>query len=218
MAEPRSDHARDAWHRVGRAPRPLDFPDWEYATGNRFDDPLHQYRCLYVASLRAGAFGEVISRYRRRVPLLEELAALGEQDPDLPEPEKEAGRVPKDFYANRLIGSLAVDSSLRFLDVEATQTQSAMRDDLATIWREELGLSDFDVAAIRGPWRRLTQAAGRWAFEKGYAGVRYVSRLNTDWELWAIFDHTPFAIRTTLVVRPDDPDLVEAARVLGVEP
>ena len=51
-----------------------------------------------------------------------------------------------------------------------------------------------------------------------FAGIRYPSRLNVEWELWAIFrdrmEHSPQEIAG--VIAEDDPELQEAARVLGV--
>ena len=52
-----------------------------------------------------------------------------------------------------------------------------------------------------------------------FAGIRYMSRLNPDWELWSIFYdrmiHTPEEISET--IRADNPGLIEAASDLGLE-
>jgi hypothetical protein len=52
-----------------------------------------------------------------------------------------------------------------------------------------------------------------------FAGVRYLSRLNPAWELWAMFHdrmvHLPEELSET--VREDYPGLGEAASVLGIE-
>ena len=51
-----------------------------------------------------------------------------------------------------------------------------------------------------------------------FAGIRYPSRLNVEWELWAIFfdrmEHCPEEVAG--VIAEDDPELQEAAKVLGV--
>ena len=111
---------------------------------------------------------------------------------------------------------IRLDSSLRFLDLEATETHSALRSPLAKIWRDELHLPDLDVAAIRSHHGPLTRAIGRWAYEHGLAGLRYLSRINTNWECWAIFDRTPFAVQRTSLIRPDDPEFVAASQALGL--
>ncbi len=49
--------------------------------------------------------------------------------------------------------------------------------------------------------------------------MRYLSRLNPSWELWAVFHdrmvHSPEELSET--VREDDPGLVEAASALGID-
>jgi hypothetical protein len=56
-------------HRIGRAPDAWSWPPWAYAGedgtfGNRFDDPLGEYRVLYASSERLGTFLETLARYR----------------------------------------------------------------------------------------------------------------------------------------------------------
>lgn len=90
---------------------------------------------------------------------------------------------------------------------------------MARLWRAEgeLRLPDLDVAAVRSQAAYpLTRAIGRWSYEHGLAGVRYLSRVNTQWECWAIFESTPFARVRVAVITADDPELVEAARALGL--
>ena len=86
------------------------------------------------------------------------------------------------------------------------------------------GLEEFDLSLITSGRRRVTQEAARYAYElvgsgQAFAGVRYLSRLNPAWELWAAFHdrivHAPDELSET--VREDDPGLVEAASVLGIE-
>lgn len=52
-----------------------------------------------------------------------------------------------------------------------------------------------------------------------FDGIRYVSRLNPGWELWAMFadrmDHEPEDLYRT--ISRDDPDLRGAAEVLDIE-
>lgn len=59
-----------------------------------------------------------------------------------------------------------------------------------------LGQRDIDSAAVRGGDRRLTRWISHWAWSQlnpsgrpRYAGIRYLSRLNSEWECWAVFDH-----------------------------
>ena len=67
--------------------------------------------------------------------------------------------------------------------------------------------------------RRLTQQAGRVAFELGYAGVYYDSRYGHSIENWAILDWAvskrfPINQPNSRRVADDDPDLLEALRIL----
>lgn len=90
------------------------------------------------------------------------------------------------------------------------------------------GLSEIDAATIRldAP-RRFTQEASRliyeWPEDHGdYTGICYRSRLGDQFVNWAIFEPPP---NTELElqdadlqeVEPDDPDLLEALHLLGLE-
>ena len=86
------------------------------------------------------------------------------------------------------------------------------------------GLTEFELSLITSRRRRVTQEAARYVYELArsgqvFAGVRYLSRLNPAWELWAVFHdriiHSPEELSET--VREDDPGLEEAASVLGIE-
>jgi hypothetical protein len=64
-----------------------------------------------------------------------------------------------------------------------------------TEW-DELGFMQVgDVPTVRGGDRRVTRWIGQWAYdqttdsgEPRFAGIRYVSRLSSEWECWAVFD------------------------------
>jgi hypothetical protein len=65
-------------HRVGRVPDAWALAPWTYAGpdntfGNRYDNPAGEYRVLYAAGPRRGAFLETLARFRageirRRTP------------------------------------------------------------------------------------------------------------------------------------------------------
>lgn len=87
----------------------------------------------------------------------------------------------------------------------------------------KLGMTDIDLSSLeQAEPRLLTQQAGRIAFELGYAGVCYHPRYGHSIENWAIFEdwamseRSPFISRTRWKVAEDDPDLLEALRVLGL--
>lgn len=210
-------------------------PDWAYALpdgtfGNRFDDPSadrgvpeeKRYRAIYCATGRAGAFGETIARFRPSVKLLAELEAIEDEEPL--DPELEGGVVPEEWRLSRRLGSTRLAPGLLFADLTAPQTMRVLREDLAAV-AEDLGLKDLDLSAVTGPHRRLNQEAARYVYDledssgsPAFVGIRYLSRLNPSWELWAVFHdrmrHEPGEVAE--LIRADDPGLVKAATLLGL--
>ena len=64
-----------------------------------------------------------------------------------------------------------------------------------SLGRRRLGKTELDVATVRSGDRRLTRWISHWAWSQTipagrprYAGLRYLSRINRDWECWAVFD------------------------------
>jgi hypothetical protein len=112
----------------------------------------------------------------------------------------EVGAVPADWRHRRTAVRVAIAGQppLPFLDLDSVDTLQALRTHLAQNLAV-LGLSDLDVAAVRGPDRRLTRLIASWVHEATnavtgaprFAGIRYASRLSSDWICWALFDRTP---------------------------
>jgi hypothetical protein len=83
---------------------------------------------------------------------------------------------------------------VRFLDVEARQTREVLKVELAGLlsyWGHE----ELDVSTVRGGDRRVTRLISQWAYDQSdsdgeplYAGIRYLSRLDSAWECWAVFE------------------------------
>jgi len=81
-----------------------------------------------------------------------------------------------------------------FLDVESSGTRAVLRQRLAPLLAS-LDLDDIDVAAVRSKDRRLTRFLSQWAWEehaapgsRPFAGIRFCSRLGSEWECWAVFE------------------------------
>jgi hypothetical protein len=221
-------------YRVGRGEDAFAPPPWEYVYEdgtfyNRYDDPRddrgipeeERFRVLYCATRRAGAYGETIVPFRKDPNVS---AGVEEIEDDEPlGPELKGGIVPKEFRSDRVIGTTRLNDGLLFANVGDGRTMTILRTELWN-WVVELGLPDFDLSAATSKKRRLTQETARYVYELAdaghtfFAGIRYPSRLNADWELWAIFhdrmNHSP--IEVAGVIEEDDPELQEAARVLGV--
>lgn len=80
-----------------------------------------------------------------------------------------------------------------------------------------LGLSDLDLGHVLGPSTALTQMIARWAYQRGYAGLAYTSRLDARLTLWALFEGVaiePVGLPEPLT--PDDSDLTATARLYGL--
>ena len=85
-------------------------------------------------------------------------------------------------------------------------------------------MEDIDLSSLeRAEPRPLTQRAGLIAFELGCAGVFYHSCYGHSLENWAIFEdwaampeRFPIHQPNSRKVVEDDPDLLEALRILGL--
>ncbi len=206
-------------------------PQWEWTGDNRFDDPGHVrgdlepglFRIIYCSSSRAGAFGETIARFRKSLRLISELREI--EDEELLDPELEGGLLPEEWRLNRRIGSSRLDATLRFADLEEPHSVRLLRREMAPVLTQ-FGLDDLDFGDLVGRERRVTQHVAKCVYEASggggapvFDGIRYVSRLNPGWELWAVFAdrmiHEPEELYETIGRR--DPDLLKAAEILDIE-
>jgi hypothetical protein len=213
-------HARagGALHRVGRRPDAWEWPDWAYAHddgtfGNRFDDPLGEYRVLYAARPRLGAFAETLARFRTDLELAAECALIAgdPRDADFA-PALAAGVVPREWCATRAIGAARHDGA--FADIGRSESLATLRTALAGR-ALHYGFDDLDAGELRrrAP-RAFTQEISRHVFVHGrdpdgrpLAGLRYQSRLGDELVNWAIFETEPPRDTVSEPVAPDDPDL-----------
>jgi len=207
--------------RFGRDDDAWAIPDWAYAKedrtfGNRFDDPMGVYRVLYASSQRLGCFIETLARFRVDVSFIADLALMENGEDDF----TALGTVRRAWIKGRCIGTANVEGE--YAEIYALGWVSHLRTALAGI-AVKLGIEDIDLSSLeRAEPRLLTQHAGRNAFELGYAGVCYHSRYGHSIENWAIFEDWAMSERfpihrpTSRKVAEDDPDLLEALRLLGL--
>jgi hypothetical protein len=212
----------DGVWRVARGPDPyetrppltgveLDAP----RAGNRFDSPLGSYSVLYFCTQLTGCFGEVLARFR---PDLRLIAILKNEWSDLG--FMPGGELNADWRRSRLaVRALPADDQAVFLDIEAIRTREALMRPLAPILTA-YGASDLDVATVRSGDRRITRWVSWWAWSQlnddgapRYAGIRYLSRLNSDWECWAIFDRVPTRELERDAIPETMPEMQEIARL-----
>lgn len=231
-------------YRVAHGPDPFVPRPWEHAHddgtfGNRFDDPGAledpsgrraiitqdgRFRTIYCATQAVGAFDETIARFRASPRLWLGLQQI--DDDDLVDLSLIGGEVPVDWRIQRLVGVTQLDSSLRFVDIAAPESHAYLTRELARLL-SMLEITDMDVSAMMdNRRRRLTQEIARFVYEQidesgepAFAGLRYISRLHTEWELWAVFTdrmvHRPLPSRS---IFPDDTGLVDACARLGLAP
>jgi hypothetical protein len=220
-------HPGGTLYRVARRPDAWAWPIWTYAGedgtfGNRFDDPLGEYRVLYASSQRVGAFLETLARYRTDPALVAEYAqiAIEPEDEEL-YPTIPPGIVPSDWRSSRMLGRARHDG--QFADIGQSESLAHLRNALAARV-VHYGIDDMDAAAIRrhAP-REFTQDISRYVFEHGTTdegqpllGIRYLSRLGDEIENWAMFEGSePYDAFSEDIPR-DDPDLLAALRTLDL--
>jgi hypothetical protein len=202
---------------------------WIYAGpdgtfGNRYDDPAGEYRVLYAAGQRRGAFVETLARFRVDLQLVAELDAIEGDARDDAFPTVQGGVVPPDWLATRRIGT-ATAASMWFVDIAHSESLAHLRERLAPRL-VHYGLDDLDAGDLRrrAP-RALTQEISRYVFEYGsapsgepVAGIAYRSRLGDELTNWAVFEGHQLdeVVEADAIITADDADLVAALETLGL--
>jgi len=205
---------------------------WEFVGSNRFDDPDGQFRTIYCASARIGAFGETLAKFRRSLRLIALMQEVDDADESLEDAleglldphDQRRGVIPAEWRFQRQIGVTLLHPTLVFADISVPQSIEHLRTALAPV-AIRFGIPEIDLSTVLSADRPLTQHCARYIYdmrdESGtprFAGLRYRSRLNWEWICWAVLDdriqHEPQFHETT--IDPGDPDFQEAARILGL--
>lgn len=234
-------------YRLARGPAdPFTPPDWDRADedgtfGNRFDDPAadegklpaERFRVIYCATQRVATFGETIARFRPSLTLLSQLEAIDDDEPlneslsgavDPEDPQR--GLIPADWRLRRRIGHTVLDPSLVFVDITNAATMQHLRTAVAPL-ADRLHITDIDLSSLTSQQRRLTQGVARYIYDRvdssgtpRFAGIRYPSRLNSEWECWAIFDdrirHVQGCPGFPTTILADDEDVLHVAKLFGL--
>jgi hypothetical protein len=207
--------------RVGRGANPLVIPpppgDLVSTTaGNRFDSDTGSFGILYFGSNLEVCFGETLARFRPSPRLLAELE-LHDEWRELG--FMEIGSVPFEWRQRRSAARVVLPTDARFLDVESARTHAHLRRELA-VGISALGYDDLDVAMIRGRDRRVSRLIADWAFRQSnelgelvYSGIRYLSRVNSDWECWAVFHDIDLEEVETIPITLEMPELQKVANL-----
>jgi hypothetical protein len=192
-------------------------------SGDRFDSPKRAFRVTYLGTSLAACFGETLSRLR---PAPELVALVGDEWRELG--FMEVGSVAASWRHERVAVRAWPDTQryrrrdAAFVDIESIDTHQILRAALASTIGD-LGYRDLDVGLVRGPDRRVTRAISQWVWEQAdensfalYAGLRYLSRLDSDWECWAIFDDVPLTEKERKAITLDIPELGAVAEQFGL--
>lgn len=202
-------------YRLGRLPDPLAWPPLQYVGDGRFDDPLGEFRALYAAEQRPACFIETLYRFRRPLAILAAERALSADEP----PPAPLATLPPAWWRKRAFCRLRLEEEVRWLDLRSLDTREALRPVFASLLAH-LQLTEFDLSAIYGPHRVLTQGIARWAYEWGYAGLRYGSRYDEALNCWTLFERLGVATfrreGDIEPIAPDDPDLLSVATLFGL--
>lgn len=171
----------------------------------RFSDPdRRRYRVLYAGDRRA-CFLETLADFR---PGLHGTATR---------------EFTRDWLVSRLVAEFTLIESgrrWRWLDLREPETHQAIRSELAWFLLDQ-GLTDFDISTATRNRLEVTQRVGGWAFERGYAGIVFLSRLDPNRVCWAIFERSePEAVRIQPIavhaVIETDPDLRAVMEIVAL--
>lgn len=179
--------------------------------GNRFDVPGGGV--LYAATTAEACYAETLARFRP-TPKMREL--LKDDEPGF----MVVGGVPQDWRLQRLLASVRLVDPLPFIDVEAPETHDYLSEVLAS---DLLALGyeqPLDLSAVTNQDRRLSRLIAAYAYtatdEDGsptYSGIRYMSRIASGWECWAIFEGTTVELTGQTPIKLDDTSLQHVANL-----
>ena len=114
-----------------------------------------------------------------------------------------------------MVATLRLRSTQRWLDLRELETRESLRRELAATL-QALDYRDLDMADVLGRDRRLTRAIARFAQAEGFLGIAYKSRFDYNFDCWAVFEGARFEPVDSVAIASDDPDFVEAMKLLGL--
>ena len=178
--------------------------------GNRYDN--EHCGVIYLGTTPESCYAETLARFRPKP----DLARLVGQDWKR---FMQPGNLPADWRVRRRLVKAEVHHSEVFLDVEAIQTREFLRRELA-LGLSALGVDELDVSDIRSGDRRIGRLISAWAYQQVddqgralYAGIRYLSRLSSNWECWAAFDDVIVVRAEAKEINANDSALQEVSRI-----
>ncbi|MEV1084993.1 RES domain-containing protein [Streptomyces sp. NPDC050211] len=156
--------------------------------GFRFDSQRGDYGVLYFGASLTCCFAEVLQDFS---PSAKVRAAV---DADAhAQGLRLAGVVGADWRHARVAALATVTDGRPFIDVEHPETHAVLTEELA-VALATLNVERLNVSSVRGDDRRVTRTISQWIHDqvdpretRRYAGMRYLSKINTEWECWCLF-------------------------------
>ena len=224
MSEPSFVQAPDAIYRLARSSQLTRFStisptDAQLSgAGNRFDVPGGGV--IYAATERVACYAETLARFRP-TPAMIELAA---QDEDTS--RMVLGGIPQAWRLDRVMGTFKLEEgALPFLDLQQPETHEWLSQEMRSTL---IGLGydqPLDLADVCGRDRLLSRAIAEFAYtlvdpdeDFMLSGIRYTSRLNSDWECWAVFEGAPLELVDRRPIELHDPDLRRVTGMWALRP
>jgi len=156
---------------------------------NRFDifDPEESVMTIYTGESEEAAWAEVLAPFR---PDLETIAAIN----NIPSDDNRtpaAGKVPRAWLAQRIIGKAKIRSTAVIIDISHPSTIQILRSE-PELAKQALdsGFNDLDNSALKASdekGRYLTQKIAAYIYNRSYEGIRYESRLGSVFKCIAGF-------------------------------
>lgn len=194
-------------YRIVRADHVNLFPPPNFR--GRFDDPRGEYRVLYASLERTGSFAETLQQFRPDLATRAAMARLSGSA--VPRPEV---RLTSWAHA-RVLLTLRLARTARLCDLRNSTNLEHAANGVAGD-AAGLGIDDLDASHVTGSDRRVTQRVSRWAYDTGYDGLLYPSRLATAWTCCALFNRIRPRVVNREPVAVADPDLLEVSRAFNI--
>jgi RES domain. len=126
------------------------------------------------------------------------------------------------WRAQRVLRTLRLQDALPFVDIESPESHTYLTANARSVLLG-LGVPALDVPMVRGPSRKLTRGLATWIHQAKdstgsplYGGIRYLSRLSTNYECWAIFEGSLVEVVAELRITIDNPDLLAVTARHGI--
>lgn len=220
-------------YRVSYGPDPLRLRPWETVTDEnpldgRWDDASRQYRVLYTANQRQGAYRESLQAFRPSGDVLAALSQIEQNDDSFEKIDYGAisGVVPTSWMATRYVGVLGLVNSAKCVDILKARSIDALRALIAQKSGDVRIAAEIDAGALLGAARPLTMQISRLIYVAcpDVAGISAHSKLGAEHKCFSFFEtahrtdrvRADFAIADVRAVTVEDPDFVDVVNAFGL--